>query len=315
VSRILGIDTSNYTTSAAVYDTVSGRIFPAKRLLPVAEGERGLRQSDAVFAHIKALPAIVAEAMEHSGGGPVDAVCVSDRPRSLPDSYMPAFLAGTAAAEVAAAASHLPLYRCSHQQGHIAAALYSAGKMELLTREFYAFHVSGGTTECLLVRPDGPLFSAERIAGTMDLNAGQLVDRVGVLLGMHFPCGMELDALSRTAEKTPRVRVSFEKCDCHFSGAENQCRKLLEEGRSPAETARYAIEYVKSAVDGMTGRVMEKYGEKPVLYAGGVMSNSLIREELSRKYRGYFAEPAFSSDNAAGVALIGAMLCGEKSHE
>lgn len=309
----LGIDTSNYTTSAALYDSAAEVVLSQKELLAVESGAAGLRQSDAVFSHVRQLPGVLRRLFAELPDRRPDAVCVSSRPRDREDSYMPAFLSGICAASAAAAALGVPLYECSHQQGHIVAALYSAGAMHLLREQFYAFHVSGGTTECLLVTPGVPLFAAESVAGTLDLNAGQLVDRVGVMLGMQFPCGPELDRLSREWNEPVRVRPSFAGESCHFSGAQNQCQRLLEQGMPPAGVARYAIEYVRAAVDGMTERVMRRYGRYPVVYAGGVMSNSLIREALTRTYGGYFAAPEFSSDNAAGVAVIGHLLA--KEHE
>lgn len=299
----LGIDTSNYTTSVAVYDAAADRVYSEKLLLPVKEGERGLRQSDAVFAHVKQLPAVIKKLF---AGRRFDlrAASVSAFPRRQEGSYMPAFLVGEGMASALADALDIPLFRCSHQEGHILSALYSSDAMELLQKEFYAFHVSGGTTECLLVRPERNAFAICLLAKTLDLNAGQLIDRVGVRLGLSFPSGPALDRLSREWVGETKIKPSFKGADCHFSGAENLCEKLLNEGRPPAEVARYAVEYVLAAVDGMTKRVMEQYGEKPVVYAGGVMSNSLIRERLTEKYRGRFAAPEFSSDNAAGPALF-----------
>lgn len=313
----LGIDTSNYTTSAALYDSGRDLLLSEKKLLPVASGAAGLRQSDALFSHIRQLPDLLERLFSRardewaaSGARHPDAVCASDRPRDLPDSYMPAFLAGNCAGSAVASALGIPLLHCSHQQGHIVAALHSAGAEELLrgSEPFYAFHVSGGTTECLLVTPGKPLFTTDLIARTLDLNAGQLIDRVGLMLGMQFPCGMELDRLSREWDEPLKPRPAFDGTDCHISGAQNQCEALVKKGAPAAHVARYAIEYIHAAVNGMTERVMQKYGQHPVVYAGGVMSNSLIRESLTVKYGGRFAAPEFSSDNAAGVAIIGHLL-------
>lgn len=308
--RYLGIDTSNYTTSAALYDSDSDEVVSVKKLLPVAEGAAGLRQSDAVFSHVRQLPQVLAELLEGRNGG-IRAVCASARPRSVEGSYMPAFLVGEGTASAVANALGVPALHCSHQEGHIVSAAHSAGAMSLLREEFYAFHVSGGTTECLLVRPDGNLFSVELVAHTLDLNAGQLVDRVGVALGLPFPCGMALDALSLACDwegSGQRVHPSFAGADCHFSGAQNQCETLLKKGAPPELAARYAIEYICAAIGGMTERVMDAHGMKPVLYAGGVMSNSIIRAALSGRYGGRFASPEFSSDNASGPAIIASML-------
>ena len=193
----LAFDTSNYTTSAAYYDAAEGRLHNCGRLLTVEKGGRGLRQSDAVFAHIKNLPEVVRELFP-GGAGDIEAVGVSERPRAAEGSYMPCFLAGVASAETLSAASGRPLYRFSHQQGHIAAAAYGAGKPGLLASEFLVWHLSGGTTELLRAVPDNEtIVKAELVAATGDLSAGQVTDRAGVKLGLGFPAGRELDALAQ----------------------------------------------------------------------------------------------------------------------
>ena len=302
----LGIDTSNYTTSAALYDRESGEAVSCKRLLPVGAGEAGLRQSDAVFAHVKQLPEVLEE-LFRARREPLAAIGVSAWPRRAEGSYMPAFLVGEGAAKSIAAATGAPLYTFSHQEGHIAAALRSAGVMDWLGEPFYAFHVSGGTTECLLVEPEGKLFRTSLVARTLDLNAGQLIDRIGVRLGMAFPCGGELDRLAGECTSHYDPKPAFSGTDCHFSGAQNQCQALLDRGGAPCEAARLAMEYVAAAVDGMAARVMERYGEKKLLCAGGVMCSALLRERLSERYQARFAAPEFSSDNATGPAVLASL--------
>ena len=187
--KILGIDTSNYTTSAALYDTVSGDIKQEKLLLPVKSGELGLRQSDAVFHHTKQLPIVIGKLFDGSAQAP-EAVGVSVRPRNIDGSYMPCFLCGEGLAESISAINNVPIYKTSHQIGHILAALYSAKKLELIGERFIAFHVSGGTTDCLLVQPDEEnILNITEIGTSLDLKAGQAVDRTGVMLGLQFPCG------------------------------------------------------------------------------------------------------------------------------
>ena len=305
--QYLGIDTSNYTTSVAVYDLDRDRVFSIRRLLPVPDGQKGLRQSEALFAHIKQLPEVIGElfSMEQFS---ITAICASAFPRRMEGSYMPVFLCGDSAARSMAKAFGVPEYSCSHQEGHIVSALHAAGSMRLFDSEFYAFHVSGGTTECLLVRPERNLFSVIPLAKSLDLNAGQLIDRIGVLLGLPFPCGIHLDKLSLSCEEAVKAVPAFSGIDCHFSGAQNQCEKLFHEGKSSAYIARYCIEYVHAAVDGMTEKIIETYGRKPVLYAGGVMSNKIIQDSLRKKYDGIFAPPEFSSDNASGAAIIAALF-------
>ena len=184
---VLGFDTSNYTTSVAIFDGASGE--NQSRLLPVKAGALGLRQADALFAHVKSLPALTGGLFSHVDPGSVAAVGVSTRPRAVEGSYMPCFLAGVCLAQTVAALLKVPLVEVSHQQGHLAAALWSAGRQELFASPFLAWHLSGGTTELLYTQPHGWNLDCSRIGGTTDISAGQLIDRTGQLLELPFPAG------------------------------------------------------------------------------------------------------------------------------
>lgn len=299
----LGIDTSNYTTSAALYISEENRVISEKMLLPVAEKQCGLRQSDAVFAHTKQLHSVI-ERLFSGDFRKIDGVCVSTRPRSVEGSYMPAFLVGENVARSIATANNVPCYSCSHQEGHVVSALYSADRLSLLNERFFAFHVSGGTTECLLSSPKNGLVELELVAKTLDINAGQLIDRAGVMMGLPFPSGAELEKLALKFDGEIKVKTSFKGLDCNMSGAQNKLEALYNKTADKPQTARYAIEYVKAVISEMTERVFEKFGSLPIIYAGGVMSNKIIREYIENNYGGVFAEPRFSSDNAAGVSII-----------
>lgn len=304
---ILGIDTSNYTTSAALWR--NGSLIQRKKLLPVKPGELGLRQSDAVFHHVKQLPAVLEPLL--TGKTDIQAVGVSTRPRSLEGSYMPCFLTGEGSARTISIALHKPLYAFSHQQGHIAAALYSAGRLELIRGRFLAFHVSGGTTEAVLALPDTEnLFRTEIVAQSLDLKGGQAVDRVGALLGLPFPAGRELEKLAGETSVRYHIRPSMKGADCSLSGVENQCGNMLREGTPAAEVAAFCLQSVLAALDGMAEAILSQYGRLPLVFAGGVMSNRMIRKALTEKYGAVFAEPEFSADNAAGVAVLAALKGG-----
>ena len=301
----LGIDTSNYTTSVALHtnDTVLHR----RKLLPVAAGERGLRQSDAVFHHTKQLPEMVEQLYQLTDLRPT-MVAVSNRPTEEDGSYMPCFLSGEGLARSIAAMLDVKLNTFTHQQGHVAAALYGAGKLELIERPFLAFHVSGGTTDALLVEPDDEhVIRCTKVAGSLDLKAGQLIDRIGVMMGLSFPAGAEMDKLAMEAGALQKVRVSMDGSCCHLSGVENQCRSLYEKGASPVETAQLCFSYVTAALSQMTERLLEQYGDMPLLYAGGVMSSKYISKHLIDRFGGHFAPPEFSADNAIGISVLGAI--------
>lgn len=297
----LAFDTSNYTTSAAVY--TGGEIRQSKKLLPVKKGQAGLRQSDAVFHHTAQLHTVF-ESLDLSDCK-IEAVGASVTPRSEEGSYMPCFTVGSSAAHIAAKLLGVPLYSFSHQQGHIAAAVYSSGRAELLSRDFIAFHISGGTTEAVLVTPDSEMIISTRIiAQTLDLNAGQAVDRVGLMLGLDFPCGAQLESLALESRERFNPKPTLKGSDCCLSGLENKCRKMLDDGISGEDTALFCLKYIENTLKAMSRELLKKYGNLPILFAGGVMSNSIIKKGLSRELDCCFAKPEFSCDNAAGVAYL-----------
>ena len=304
MSLFLGIDTSNYTTSCALYDSETGEITQQKKLLPVKEGQLGLRQSDAVFHHTAQLHSLFSDLVKDVDTKQIAAVGASNRPRPLKGSYMPCFTVGENTAKILSSALKIPLYTFSHQEGHIAAALYSAKREDLFDQKFLAFHVSGGTTEAVIANGSGCGFELEPAAKTLDLNAGQAVDRVGLMLGLKFPCGAELEKLALKNTEKIKVKPTLKGCDCCLSGVENLCQNHIKNGKSPEYTAAFCIEYIRSTLEEMTDRILEKYGDMPIVYAGGVMSNSIINNSFTEKYNAVFAQPVFSSDNAAGTACL-----------
>lgn len=297
----LGFDTSNYTTSVAAFDGVGGR--NCSRLLDVKPGELGLRQSDALFAHVKRLPELVQALCASVELKDITAIGVSTRPRAVEGSYMPCFLAGWSQASCLAQILGVPLYEFSHQQGHIAASLWSAGRLDLMQVPHLAWHLSGGTTELLLVEPDGKNVRAEKIGGTSDISAGQLIDRTGKLLELPFPAGKGIDALSRGSDKKEHFRVKCSGLSFSLSGVENKVMQYRASGASAEETARYALLSVISAVTAATREALRQYPGLAVVFSGGVSGNSLLRERC-REFDAAFAEPRFSSDNAFGIALL-----------
>lgn len=308
----IGVDTSNYTTSAAVCD-VSGNITANIKIpLEVSEGERGLRQSDAVFSHIKNLPLISDKLREHTKGKQIAAVGYSAFPRDAEGSYMPCFLSGKAAASFLAGAVNAPIYPFSHQGGHIMAALYSSDSMDWLNCDkFAAFHVSGGTTEIVIAAPDkkgASIFTSELAGGTRDLNAGQAVDRAGVMMGLKFPCGAEMEKLALANDKRlPDIKTSVHGLECDLSGLENKAEKLYSASGDKNLTSAYVLEFIAETIVKMTENLIAVYGSDiPVLYAGGVMSCSIIKQRLAEKTtcKKAFAPSEFSSDNASGTAIL-----------
>lgn len=303
----LGIDTSNYTSSAALFDSESGEIIQSRRLLPVKEGELGLRQSDAVFQHTLILPEMIKNVFS-GGKRKIDRIAVSVSPRDEEGSYMPCFNTGKAAAECIAAVTGAKLNYFSHQAGHIAAAVYSSGKTELFNEEFIAFHISGGTTEAVKVTPDkDKVFTAEKLSCSMDLKAGQAIDRVGKLLGLPFPAGAKLDELSLKSDKKYKVKPFMKDGCCSLSGLQNKCEKMVKDGEKEEDIAKYCIDFISQALFEMTASLHKKYPGLPLLYSGGVMSNTLIRQRFTEEFGAVFASSGFSSDNAAGTAVLASL--------
>ena len=311
MSCFLGIDTSNYTTSVSIYDDESNQVVNLKKLLPVKDGEKGIRQSDAVFHHTVQLPELITELFKEKTYD-IKAIGVSVKPCNEEGSYMPCFLTGISVATSLSKALDVPLYEFSHQDGHIAAALYSSDKLDLINESFIAFHISGGTSQALLVNPSNDYFNTVKISDSLDLKAGQAVDRVGLSLGLKFPCGPELEKLALKCNKTlNKIKVFRRDGQFSLSGVENQCKMMLDKGESVENVALHCLSYIYSAIDDTVIELTNNYGNLPLVFSGGVMSNKLIRQELEKSYNVFFAEPQFSSDNACGIAVLSS-ICNKR---
>ncbi len=308
----LAFDTSNYKSSAACFDADTLTAYYKGKLLSVEQGSLGLRQSDAVFAHTKQMPSIVSDLLSEVPKSEILAVGASTRPRSVDGSYMPCFLVGEGLARSISSVNRVPFYPFSHQQGHLTAAAFSANKLSLLKSDFLAWHLSGGTTELLLVTPSDDEIISERIVmKTTDISAGQLIDRTGVMLGLPFPAGPMLSKLAQPAFDLVRpfkVKVSAEGFS--LSGIENKVHKMYEE-HTPSETiCAFVLKTVLYAVCEATRVAKLLYPDIPLLCSGGVMSNEKITSCMNREFGAYFAKPDLSSDNALGIAILTAVKDG-----
>lgn len=297
---VVGFDTSNYTTSIAYFDGENG--MNCSQLLPVKAGELGLRQSDAVFHHTKSLPELSDRLFSNVDISTVSAVGVSTRPRAVDGSYMPCFMVGYSHAKLLANALHVPLVEVSHQQGHVAAALWSSGHMDLMDRPHLAWHLSGGTTELLLVEPEEKNVRCTRIGGTNDISCGQLIDRTGQLLQLPFPAGKHLDLLSKDAVNTDIFHVKCPEMEFSMSGVQNKVQQYSE-NNNPVETAAYALRCVADTVLRATMNAQKIYPDLPVVFSGGVASNTILRNTLT-SVDPIFAPGQYSTDNAIGVAVL-----------
>ena len=289
----LGIDTSNYTSSVALAE--AGSILADKRrLLSVKKDEKGLRQSDALFQHWSNTPKLVRELFDGFPADEIEGVICSDRPRPQGGSYMPCFTAGEHIAEIIASSRGVPLYRFSHQEGHILAASYGNG-IEF-HKPFLCAHLSGGTLEIVEVK-NGEI---NIVADTLDISYGQLIDRTGVLMGIDFPCGKTIDSLAcgcDTDEKNPLPKISVKDTQLNVSGIETAVKKLLGD-MSNEEIAFFMMQRIAESFDILT----QRFGDETLLLCGGVASSEFLRQYF--KNRSFvFGRKELCSDNAAGLAL------------
>lgn len=301
---IIGIDTSCYTTSVALINDDGSIIDNRRLMLQVKPGRRGLRQSEAVFQHVQNLPRLVENLREIT---PILAVAAATRPRPVPGSYLPVFRVG---ASFGAALAHLigvPFYETSHQEGHIRAGLFGG---ESPNETFLAWHLSGGTTELLLVKTFLGGFNIEKVGGASDLQVGQLVDRIGVALGAGFPAGKYLEELAQQSWSTESLPVVTKDLTISFSGPDSAGQRLLKSGISSSELARRVFNCISRSLIKVTLEAVRRYKVSRVLLAGGVASNELIRtafleEKALSEIKIVFAPKELSGDNAVGVGLIG----------
>ena len=295
----LGIDTSNYTTSVALYD---GKTFSHHRkILDVKSGMRGIRQSDGVFIHNRELPKMLEDILSDTK---IDTVGVSTKPRNINGSYMPVFTVGHGYARAIAAALGVNLYEFSHQDGHIMAGVHSSSSQHLLDEPFLSVHLSGGTTEILLSSFNGKGFDNEIIGGTLDISAGQLIDRIGVAMGVKFPCGKELDILSSDTDTSISLPVSIKDTYINLSGVETLLLRKIT-GPDPV-IARSVFVYLKDVLTTTLENAVKLTGVNKILVVGGVASNSVISNGL-KEYFGdniVFATKELSTDNAVGIAIL-----------
>lgn len=304
----LGIDTSNYTTSVALLraDTL---LADCRMLLEVKPGERGLRQSEAYYQHSMRLPGMLGALNDIVPAQAVDIIAVSEKPRPVEGSYMPVFSAGINAARILAQATGKPLVLSTHQQGHIAAGLFSC--KATMPDVFLCLHVSGGTTDLLKVTRRGAQLLPEHLGGTNDLNAGQFVDRVGVALGLSFPAGPGLEELAFGAQKdVPEIKAWVSGMACSFSGAESAAQRRIMAGDAPEDIAQAVQVCIVQALVQVVQAAARETGIRHVLAVGGVLSNRYIRQELNDNLAQLqittcFADGKLSSDNAVGIAWLG----------
>lgn len=317
---ILGIDTSAYTTSVALMTPTGCLLSDSRQILTVPSGARGLRQSDAVYQHIRNLPASMESTFAHVPDGSLATVCVSTAPRPVVGSFMPVFMAGSGIARSVAAVAGTPLWEASHQEGHLWAALWSLPETATQAlhheKNLLAVHLSGGTTEALYVqvacqhpelRPTLTL-----VGDTTDISAGQFIDRVGTALGLPFPSGPHLQKLAEQGSETNlRLPLAITDERISFSGPESAAQRMIQAGVRPEDLAVAVLECIVATMEKWLAFLSQKTNVRHVILAGGVAANTTLRQRLYASKRLaslhlWFADSHYSSDNAVGLAAWGA---------
>ena len=310
---VLGLDTSNYTTSLALTDSGGAIITDERTILKVKQGERGLRQSHALFQHMENLPALIEDVFRAVRAERIKGIAASSRPRPVEGSYMPVFKAGVSFGKALASGLSVPFYTFSHQEGHIAAAAYRTPLSD--SREYLAFHLSGGTCELLFVNND----RISVLGSSKDLSFGQVIDRLGVAMDMNFPAGKELDrlalSLTDTTEKSCFKPIPFDGFNINLSGLETQAGRLLEsKAVNKVRLVYFVFEEISKCLIKWTEKAIAETCCRDVLYTGGVSSSLFIRSKIGDYFakindiNTVFGQASLSSDNAAGIALLGGKM-------
>lgn len=315
---ILGIDTSNYTTSLAIVDQDANLVYDGRKFLEVPLGKRGLSQSEAFFKHNKNLPFLFEQIQPFIDKGKLKVISASTAPRPVFNSYMPVFLLGSGYGKSIACINKIPFIKTTHQEGHIMAGIWSA-KLKEIPEHFFVVHLSGGTTEIIDVKQNNKIglefgYKTTICGKTQDLNAGQFIDRVGVALGLNFPAGKELENLAGLCKRTRlRLPIAVNNCYVSFSGPESAAQRAIDSGEFLKEEIALAVlECISCSIYKLLSYCLQSSEVKDVLFVGGVAGDKYLKLSLQRKLKelkpqinSIFAEPIYSSDNAVGVALLG----------
>lgn len=302
MTKILGIDTSNYTTSAAIVEDGTV-VYDERCLLNVKLGEKGLRQSEALFQHIDNLPLLLNTPLLKG----INAVCVSEKPRPVEGSYMPVFKAGISIGMSISSALGVPFYKTTHQEGHIEAAVHSIG---FKSDSFVAIHMSGGTTEVLKVNSNDKGYDIDILGGTKDISFGQFIDRIGVALGLPFPSGKYMDEYAlEIKESNLRIPSHVEGMYFNLSGQETMGLKYVKYGYNVKEIAFASMLCAAKTLEKVI-RNLQKEIRLPVLLMGGVASSKFLKAYFKSKCYNYihFSHERYASDNAVGDAYIGSKI-------
>lgn len=293
----LGIDTSCYTSSMVVMED-DRVLFEARKLLTVKKGTVGLRQADAFFQHVHNLPVLYKSLNEQIDLSSIQQVVVSDRPRPLEGSYMPVFTAGMRFAEVVGLSLNIPVKYLSHQENHLYACLLE----HPIADAFIGVHISGGTSEILSVDENNHI---EIIGETLDLSFGKLIDRMGVYMGLDFPCGKAMDGLE--SHECYPLKYALKGNDFNLSGVETKLKSFYDQDADIEKVAYTLFNYLAGLLIKVLDKVLLETGYHNIIMSGGVSANSVMRSRLQSYYGNKikFTSIAYATDHAIGNAYYG----------
>ena len=308
--RILAVESSCDETGAAV--VVNGRdvrsnLISSQIALHTIYG--GVVPEIASRKHIEKINQVIEEALEQAGVtlGEITAIAVTYGP-----GLVGALLVGVSVAKAISFAAGIPLVGVHHINGHISANYLEYRELE---PPFVCLVASGGHSHLVVARDYGEY---EIIGRTRDDAAGEAFDKVARAIGLGYPGGPKIDKISREgnpdAISFPRAKVAENEYDFSFSGLKSAVLNYLNSCRMKGEPvcqADVAASFQQAVIDVLTAnvkRAFEETGVKQFAIAGGVASNTALRQamkELCGQYQVafYHPSPVLCTDNAA---MIGA---------
>ena len=305
---ILAIESSCDETAAAVVKNgreVLSNIISSQIELHKLYG--GVVPEIASRKHIEKINPVIREALSEANMKPedMDAIGVTYGP-----GLVGALLVGVAAAKALSYAKHIPLIGVHHIEGHISANYIENKDLE---PPFLGMVVTGGHTHLVMVKDYGKY---EILGKTRDDAAGEAFDKVARAIGLGYPGGPKIDKLAKEgnpkAVQFPRAHVADAPLDFSFSGLKsselnyiNSCEMKHEE----ICRADVAASFQAAVVDAIVSHTIEAaktYGMDKVALAGGVASNSALRQAMKERceaegLRFYYPSPILCTDNAAMI--------------
>ncbi len=309
---ILAVETSCDETAAAVVENgrkVLSNVISSQIDLHTLYG--GVVPEIASRKHIEKINQVMAEALLQAGKklSDMDAVAVTYGP-----GLVGALLVGVSAAKAVSFASGIPLVGVHHIEGHISANYIENRDLE---PPFVCLVVSGGHSHLVVVKDYGEY---EILGRTRDDAAGEAFDKVARAIGLGYPGGPKIDKVSREGNPEaiafPRAKVGDSDYDFSFSGLKSAVLNYLNSCEMKGESfcqADVAASFQKAVVDVLAEHSMhavESCGIKKFAIAGGVASNTALREALTTACEEcgvtfYHPSPLLCTDNAAMIGAAG----------